>query len=179
MAEKRVRIVPQSFLDNRENERLIKLLLRCIKMFEAKQRTMKILMRAKNRDELKIAIMESIDDMDVNEIQTHYKSILKTSAKLYSQIETLRADFIQMNRPFMYQGQNLQTTIIKDQIDIRHHVLKSSHLVSKEMVSLVLDKKGRIVHISKIIEDTKKKIEEDMKQKLMRSLKQKQKNEKK
>lgn len=57
-AEKRVRNVAQSQLDARENERLIKLLLRCVKMFEAKERTMKILMRAKARDELKLNLME-------------------------------------------------------------------------------------------------------------------------
>lgn len=39
------------------------------------------------------------------------------------------------------------------------------------MVSLVLDKKGRIVNINKIFEETKKRVEDEMKAKLMKSMK--------
>lgn len=83
-AEKRVSIVPKNFMEKRENERFIKLLLRCIKMYEAKEKTMKILVRAKNREELKSNFLEAMADMDADEVRDNYTSLLKTSAKMYN-----------------------------------------------------------------------------------------------
>ena len=80
---------------------------------------MKILMRAKNREELKAIFREGLVDMDADEVHDHYQSLLKTSCKMYNQIETLRADNPLLNRPFMFQGQNLQPTLLKEQVDVR------------------------------------------------------------
>lgn len=170
-AEKRVRVVAKSFMEDRENERLIKLLLRCLKVFDAKERTLKILQRAKNREELKANFMDTLADMPADEVRDNYQSLLKTSCKIYTQIETLRADHHHLNRPFMYQGVNLQPAMIKDQLDTRNHILSTHPQVKKDAVSLVLDKTGRIVHYHQIVEGTKKKVEEELQKKMKGLLK--------
>ena len=112
--EKRVRIISKAQLEEREGDRLIKMLLRCQKMYEAKHETCKILVRAKAREEQMNSFLDTLAQSQPDEVKESYNSILKLSCKLHNQVERMRVDNPMLNRPFMYNGQNLQSTLVRD-----------------------------------------------------------------
>ena len=94
--------------------------------------------------------LDQLHDMPAEEARDNYLAVLKLSCKLYHQVESLRVDNPLLNRPFMYNSQNLQAALIKDQLSLRESVI--THLYTSEegirmksTVDRVLDKAGRIV----------------------------------
>ena len=143
--EKRVRIMTKAQLEERECDRLIKFLLRCQKMYEAKQETCRILVRAKAREEQMNSFLDTLASRQQDELKDSYDSILKASCKLYNRVERMRVDNPLLNRPFMYNGQNLQSNLLREQLNIRDLVIKKHGTAVESLVDSVLDKAGRIV----------------------------------
>ena len=63
--------------------------------------------------------MEKIEELPEDKAVGFYMVVLKLSCKMYNQIEKLKEDNPMLNRPFIYNKNNLQTTLIKDQLNIR------------------------------------------------------------
>lgn len=59
----------------------------------------------------------------------------------------MRVDNPMLNRPFMYNGQNLQQNLIREQLSIREALSKHLGPAAKSSLDRVLDKQGRIVRI--------------------------------
>ena len=76
----------------------------------------------------------------LEEIKEEYSKILKMSCKLFIQVERMRVDNPMLNRPFMYNGQNLQQTLIRDQINIRDVIIKQIGPSAISQIDKVLDK---------------------------------------
>lgn len=124
-------------------------------MFEAKQETFRILLRAKKRDDMVAALLESLPSTTPDDAKRDYNSVLKLSCKLFNQIERLRVDNALLNRPFMYNGENLQLNLVRDQLLLRDNVLKHFKKELKHEVDRVLDKQGRVIKVSTLAAQNK------------------------
>lgn len=54
----------------------------------------------------------------------YYFTLLKISCKIYNMVQMLRIDHPMLNRPFIYQGVNLQTHMIKQILNVRENLHK-------------------------------------------------------
>ena len=90
-----------------KNDTVIKTLVRCIKMYEAKTETISILLKAQKRDALLHMLLDSIELMTQEKATYYYWTVLKNSLKLYNMVNRLRKDHSLLQRPFIHNGENL------------------------------------------------------------------------
>lgn len=105
-------------------EPLIKILLRCRLFYESKYETVRILVKAKQREHLLNRFEKDLDRMDSNKAKEYYMQLLKDSRLLYNKIERLKVDNPMLNRPFFFNQKNLQSQMIKQLINIRENLKK-------------------------------------------------------
>lgn len=133
---------------------IIKTLIRCKKMYEAKQEIVRILYKAKKRD----ALMGQLDSefRHCSEVRAkgYYYILLKLSCRMFNQIERLRVDNPMLNRPFVYDDKNLQVSLVRDCLNLRNNLIKQFKGLKNEL-DRVLDKSGKIVNISNLIQFNK------------------------
>ena len=66
-------------------------------------------------------------------------------------VQMLRTDHPMLNRPFIYQGVNLQTHMIKQVLNVRENLNKKFvSLRSNKELDRVLDKTGKIILVSEL-----------------------------
>lgn len=88
-------------------DQIIKTLLRCRKFMEAKDEIIKILVFVNKRELLLNVLEDEIDNIAWNEAKTVYSEIVKISFRTYNQIEKLRVDNPMLNRPFIFNKNNV------------------------------------------------------------------------
>ena len=91
-----------------ENEQLIKVILRCEKMYDAKNEILRILVKVKKRETLMKQFDDEVDECSDIRAKGYYYIILKLSCRIHNQVERLRVDNPMLNRPFIYDEANLQ-----------------------------------------------------------------------
>ena len=66
-------------------------------------------------------------------------------------VQMLRTDHPMLNRPFIYQGKNLQTNMIKQILNVRENINKKYETLrlNKEL-DRVLDKTGKIILVTEL-----------------------------
>lgn len=89
------------------SEQVIKCLLRCRKLFEAKDEIIKILLFVNRREQLLNVLEDELDNISWNEAKTVYIEIVKISLRTYNQIEKLKVDNSMLNRPFIFNEKNV------------------------------------------------------------------------
>lgn len=81
----------------------------------------------------------------------YYFTLLKLSCKIYNMVQLLRTDHPMLNRPFIYQGVNLQTHMIKQILNVRENLNKKfPSLQQNKALDRVLDKTGKIILVSEL-----------------------------
>lgn len=84
----------------------------------------------------------------------YYYILLKLSCRMFNQIERLRVDNPMLNRPFVYDDKNLQVSLVRDCLNLRNNLIKQFKGLKNEL-DRVLDKSGKIVNISNLIQFNK------------------------
>ena len=79
---------------------------------EAKDEIIKILVFVNKRELLLNVLEDEIDNIAWNEAKTVYLEIVKISFRTYNQIEKLRVDNPMLNRPFIFNKNNVQKHMI-------------------------------------------------------------------
>lgn len=133
-------------------EQLKKILTRCKKMYEAKHELVRILVKAKKRDNL-LNLMDKEMGSEMNDVMAkqYYFTLLKISCRIYNQVQRLRVDHPMLNRPFIYQGVNLQRHMIKQILNVRENLNKLySTLKENKELDRVLDKTGKIILVQEL-----------------------------
>ena len=102
---------------------MIKLLLRCQKMYDALHDINRIL----NKILLWDYFVDQFENECVNyeQISYEYKKFVKLGVRIYNSIETLRVDHPMLNRPFVYNGFSMQNRIVKITLKIRKMLIKT------------------------------------------------------
>jgi arsenate reductase-like glutaredoxin family protein len=88
-------------------EPLINMLLRCRQYYDSKHEVVRILVKFKKRENLLNQFEAELDKMDSERAKAFYSLVLKMSTRIYNQIERLRSDNPMLNRPFIYNNQNV------------------------------------------------------------------------
>ena len=145
---------PQAVIDAEEHEELLKILVRCSKMYEAKQEVVRILAKVKKRENLIKQFEAEVEEASETRAKGYYYVLLKLSTKLHNQVERLKVDNPMLHRPFVYQRRNLQTVLVRDQVNIRDNLVKRFRGLKGEL-DRVLDKSGKIIRIETLIEMNK------------------------
>ena len=140
---------PKAELQEQEHEKLLKLLIRCQRMHEAKEEVVRILLRVNKREELMRQFGAELWNCSEDQAKGYYFMVLKFSHKLFNQIERLRVDHPMLNRPFVYRQESLQTTLVRDQFKIRRKLIKRFPNLEKDL-DRVLDKSGQAVKLEHI-----------------------------
>lgn len=94
-------------------EPLLKILLRCRNLYDAKHEVVRILVKTKKREKLLNQFESEIDLIDENRARQYYDVALKLSVRVWNQIDRLRVDNPLLNRPFIFNHSNLQSLLIK------------------------------------------------------------------
>ena len=123
-------------------------------MYEAKQEVVRILVKIKKRESLMTQFDDEIDDCTEIRAKGYYYIILKLSTRIYNQIERLKVDNPMLNRPFIYNRENYQTGLIREQLNIRDNLSKGFPGLKGEL-NRVLDKSGKIAKVQHVIEANK------------------------
>ena len=142
---------PKEILDKQEQDDLLKILVRCSKMYEAKQEVVRILAKIKKRENLIKQFESEVDEASETRAKGYYYILLKISTKLHNQIERLKVDNPMLHRPFIYQRKNHQTVLVRDQVNIRENLIRRFRGLKDEL-DRVLDKSGKIIRIETLIE---------------------------
>lgn len=137
--------------DRNLTESILKVLIRLKKTFEATETITKILLKITKRENLVNQFLVELNECSNIRAKGYYYVILKLSGRIYNQIERLRVDHPLLNRPFIYANSNYCPYLIKDGLILRRIVAKS-HPDIKEEIDRVLDKSGKIVPLSLIVE---------------------------
>ena len=74
----------------------------------------------------------------------YYFIILKLSTRIFNQVERLRIDYPILNRPFIYNRENLQNALVRDQINVRNNLVKRFKDLKADL-NRILDKSGKII----------------------------------
>lgn len=128
-------------------------------MFDAKQMTITILLKARRRESFFHLLLESQTLLTVDRAQIYYFIALKNSCKLFNMIARLRKDHALLQRPFIYNKENLQHVLVKDMLNLRRVLIKQfNELVASNALDRVLNRKGKIIQIT----DRDDSAEEDM-----------------
>ena len=85
-----------------QTEYILKYLLRCRNMHEAKHQIVKILLKIKQREAMLNHLEDTLDRMSPEEAKATYFILLKVSFRIYGSIERLRVDNPMLNRPFFF-----------------------------------------------------------------------------
>lgn len=101
------RDTPKAEIDAGEHEELLKILVRCAKMYEAKQEVVRILAKVKKREKLIAQFESEVAEASETRAKGYYYVLLKLSTKLHNQVERLKVDNPMLHRPFVYQRKNL------------------------------------------------------------------------
>jgi hypothetical protein len=137
-------------------EPLIKILLRCRQYYESKYEIVRILVKAKQRENFLNRFEEELDHIDSNLAKNYYQQLLKDSMLLYGKIDRLRGENPMLNRPFYFNSKNLQKTMIKQIVNIRRNLRQRFPLLkAKNELDEVLDKNGKIVKVSELEEQNR------------------------
>lgn len=131
-------------LREKQSEDLMKLLIRCQRMHEAKEEIVRILLRVNKRRQLWDQFATEIVTCSEKRAKGYYFVLLKMSHQLFGQVERLRVDHPMLNRPFMFNDESLQTTLVREQMRLHRRVVKVFPNVREE-VNRVLDKSGQVV----------------------------------
>jgi len=123
---------------------MIKALIRCEKMYDAKQEIVRILVKIKKREQLMNQFDEEVEKCTDIRAKGYYFIILKLSTRIHNQIERLRVDNPMLNRPFIFNRENFQSSLVKQQLFIRDSLIKRYRHLKKDF-DRVLDKSGKIV----------------------------------
>lgn len=130
-------------------EVLKKILARVKKLYEARHVVTKILIRIRQRAAL---LKEYNDIMTADEARKFYRSLLGQSARLHGLIERMRSDNPLLQRPFVYEGENLQSRMVKQQLEIRNSLRDRFKELKKDAdLSQILDRTGKIIAISELV----------------------------
>lgn len=130
--------------DQIENEQLIKILIRCKKMYDCYQEIVHILIKVKKRTQLITQFQEEFNDASETRAKGYYFILLKLSTRIFNQVERLRIDFPMLNRPFIYNRENLQNALVRDGLNIRNNLIKKFKSLKPDL-NRILDKSGKII----------------------------------
>lgn len=134
-----------------QTEYILKYLLRCRNMHEAKHQIVKILLKMKQREAMLNHLEDTLDQMSSDEAKATYFILLKVSFRIYGSIDRLRVDHPMLNRPFIFAGWNLQNQMIKQTLNLRYNLKKRyESLRDKDQIDRILDKTGRIIKICEL-----------------------------
>lgn len=134
-----------------QTEYMLKYLLRCRNMHEAKHQIVKILLKIKQREAMLNHMEDSLDQMSSEEAKAAYFVLLKVSFRIYGSIDRLRVDHPMLNRPFIFAGWNLQNQMIKQTLNLRYNLRKRyESLRGKDQIDRILDKTGRIIKVTEL-----------------------------
>ena len=136
---------------DKNTELMIKLLLRCEKMYDAKHDIVKIL----NKIMLWDYFVDQIENdcIPYESIEYEYKKFVKLGTRIYNSIETLRVDHPMLNRPFIFNGSSMQNKIVKVTLQMRKLLIKTKGRDLKNALKMVLDKNGRMVEYYSLKEE--------------------------
>jgi len=88
-------------------ELVLKALLRCRNLFEAKHEVAKILVAVRKREALLNNFEAELYSLSAQEAKTTYFALLKLGFRVWNQIDRLRVDNPLLNRPFVLGGSNV------------------------------------------------------------------------
>ena len=93
-------------------------------MFDAKQLTITVLLKARRRESFFHLLLESKSLITIDRAQIYYFIALKNSCKLYNMVARLRKDHALLQRPFIYNKENLQHVLVKEILHLRRVLIK-------------------------------------------------------
>ena len=118
-------------------------------MFDAKQLTITVLLKARRRESFFHLLLESKSLITIDRAQIYYFIALKNSCKLYNMVARLRKDHALLQRPFIYNKENLQHVLVKEILHLRRVLIKQfNELVACNALDRVLNRKGKIIQIT-------------------------------
>ena len=71
-------------------------------MYEVKQETVRIILKAQRRDAFLHLILDSIELLTMERAAVYYWIVLKNSCKIFNMIAKMRRDHTLVQRPFIY-----------------------------------------------------------------------------
>lgn len=134
-----------------QHHQIIKCLLRCRKLHDARQDIVKILIRTKQREAMLNNLEDEWDNISAEEAKAAYFLLLKVAFRIFCQVDRLRVDNPMLNRPFVYNGDNLQNQLVRQTLNLRHNLRKRfPALKTKDELEQILDKTGKIIKMSEL-----------------------------
>lgn len=107
------------------------------------------MLKAQRRETQLHSLLDAVPLITEQRASAYYWLILKSSCKLFNLVYRLRKDHPLVNRPFIYNEENLQKVLVRDILNLRQVLLRKFPWLRDEL-SRALDRRGNIVKVTEL-----------------------------